>query len=57
MLTAYAIRASALSIGQLVAETMAARPGHIESGELVIREEGGTRGISTSLFSRWSAHA
>lgn len=57
VLTAYAIRASALSIGQLLAETMAARPGHIESGELVIREEGGTRGISTSLFSRWSAHA
>ena len=57
VLTAYAIRASALSIGQLLAETMAHRPGQTDSGELVIREEGGSRGISTSLYSRWTSDA
>lgn len=55
VLTAYAIRASALSIGQLLAASLAERRGTIETGELVIREESGARGISTSLFSRWSA--
>ena len=57
VLTAYAIRASALSISQLLAETMAGRAGRIDSGELVIREEGGRYGISTSLFSRWTSDA
>ena len=57
VLTAYAIRASSLTIGQLLAETMAARGGEIETGELVIREDGGARGISTSLFSRWTSDA
>ncbi len=57
VLTAYAIRASSLSIGQLLAQVMAARGGAIESGELVIREEGGVNGISTSLFSRWTLDA
>ena len=55
ILTAYAIRASALSIGQLLTATLGSRPGRVECGELVIREEGGQRAISTSLFARWSA--
>ncbi len=55
VLTAYAIRASAVSIGQLVEETLAGRRGRIENGELAIREEGGARAIPTSLFSRWSS--
>jgi 23S rRNA (cytosine1962-C5)-methyltransferase len=29
--------------------------GRLESGELVIRTEGGGRMLSTSLFSRWIA--
>ncbi len=56
ILTAYSIRASFLSIHELAAECLADRGGHLESGELVIREEGGGRGLSTSLFSRWSPH-
>ena len=55
VLTAYAIRASALSIGQLLEASLAERGGTIETGELVIREEGGGRGLSTSLYSRWRA--
>ena len=54
ILTAYAIRASFLSIDELAAECLAGRDGILESGELVLREEGGGRALSTSLFSRWS---
>jgi 23S rRNA (cytosine1962-C5)-methyltransferase len=54
VLTAYAIRASALSIGQLLAEVLASRGGRIETGELAIREAGGRRALPTSLFARWS---
>jgi 23S rRNA (cytosine1962-C5)-methyltransferase len=38
VLTVYAIRASALAIGQLVQETLAERPGTFEVGELAITE-------------------
>ncbi|WP_421725145.1 class I SAM-dependent methyltransferase [Bauldia sp.] len=54
ILTAYAIRASFLSIHELSAECLAEAGGTLESGELVIREEDGGRALSTSLFSRWS---
>ena len=56
ILTAYSIRASFLSIHELAAECLAELGGLLESGELVLREAGGGRGLSTSLFSRWSAH-
>jgi len=55
VLTAYAIRASALAFGQLVAETLAERKGHLEMGELAIAEAGHGRLLPTSLFARWSA--
>lgn len=54
ILTAYSIRASFYSIDELAAEALAGRDGLLESGELVLREEGGGRRLSTSLFSRWS---
>ena len=54
ILTAYSIRASFYSIDELAAECLAGRGGLLESGELVLREEGGGRALSTSLFSRWS---
>ena len=55
ILTAYSIRASFYSIDEVTAEAMAGMGGLIESGELILREEGGGRALSTSLFSRWSA--
>jgi 23S rRNA (cytosine1962-C5)-methyltransferase len=55
ILTAYSIRASFYSIDELTAECLGARGGLLESGELVLQEEGGGRRLSTSLFSRWSA--
>ncbi len=57
ILTAYAIRASALSIGQLLTETMVHRSGSIDCGELAITEESGARAIPTSLFARWRSDA
>jgi 23S rRNA (cytosine1962-C5)-methyltransferase len=55
ILTAYSIRASYLAIDELAAECLDGLGGVLESGELVLREEGGGRPLSTSLFSRWSA--
>lgn len=51
VLTAYAIRASHLSLDMLAREILG---GGVVSGELALREEGG-RLLGTSLFSRWSA--
>jgi 23S rRNA (cytosine1962-C5)-methyltransferase len=56
ILTAYAIRASALAIDQVTREALAGRGGDFSRGELVIREEDGERVIPTSLFTRWSSH-
>ena len=55
ILTAYSIGASFYSMDELTAEAMAGMGGLLESGELVLREQGGGRALSTSLFSRWSA--
>jgi 23S rRNA (cytosine1962-C5)-methyltransferase len=55
ILTAYSIRASYVAIDELAAECLDGLGGVLESGELVLREEGGGRALSTSLFSRWSA--
>lgn len=48
VLTAYAVRASALSFHELMREVTGAA---VSSGELVLRESGG-RALSTSLYSR-----
>ncbi len=53
ILTAYSIRASFTAIDELTAECLDGLDGTLESGELVLREEGGGRALSTSLFSRW----
>ncbi len=55
-LSAYSIRASFMAIHEVSAEALAGLPGKLESGELLLREEGGGRYLSTSLFSRWSRH-
>jgi 23S rRNA (cytosine1962-C5)-methyltransferase len=53
-LSAYSIRASFMATHELSAEALSGLPGTLESGELLLREEGGGRALSTSLFSRWS---
>jgi 23S rRNA (cytosine1962-C5)-methyltransferase len=53
-LTVYAVRMSALAIGELVRQQFAGLGGIVECGELGVREE--TRGLilPTAIFARWS---
>ncbi len=55
ILTAYAMRLSSQSLGNLMADTMQDRGGEIDSGELLIKQDSADRYLSTSLYSRWSA--
>ena len=54
VLTVYAVRMSALAIGELVRQTFADLGGKVELGEMAVREE--TRGLllPTAIFARWS---
>jgi len=51
--TAYAIRASALAMGGVMKDLLAARGGTFETGELAIREAESERLLPTSLYVRW----
>ena len=55
ILTAYTIRASFLSIHELMQEVYGDLGGLLESGELTIKTENSERHLSTSMFSRWTA--
>lgn len=55
VLTAYAIRASFLSIHELMQEVFGDMGGQLESGELTIKTENSDRHLSTSMFSKWTA--
>lgn len=57
VLTVYAIRASALSFAELVAEALGDRAGELDMGELAIRSRDGRAMVPTSLFVRWCSHA
>jgi 23S rRNA (cytosine1962-C5)-methyltransferase len=57
ILTAYAIRASALSLDGLARECFAGRDGQQTCGELAIAETDGPRLVGTSLFVRWRSTA
>jgi len=54
VLTVYAVRMSALAIGELLEQTLADLGGTVEMGEMAVREE--TRGLllPTAIFARWS---
>ena len=53
-LTVYAVRMSALSIGELLAQAFADLPGTIEAGELGMREEARGLVLPTAIWARWS---
>ncbi len=53
VVTAYAIRMSAVSLDTLVREHIGARGGEFSSGELAITERANGRPLVTSLFTRW----
>jgi len=55
VVTAYAIRASALSLCNSLQEALAGLGGRTTCGELALRESSAGRLISTAIFSRWEA--
>ncbi len=55
ILTVYAVRMSALSIGRLLAEATGPRGGHVEQGDMATREEARGGLLPTAIFARWQA--
>jgi 23S rRNA (cytosine1962-C5)-methyltransferase len=55
IMTVYAIRMSALSIGELLRQSFADLPGTVECGELGVREEARGLILPTAIWARWSA--
>jgi 23S rRNA (cytosine1962-C5)-methyltransferase len=53
-LTVYAVRMSALAIGELVRQACADLGGTVECGELGVREEARGLILPTAIFARWS---
>ena len=54
VLTVYAVRMSALAIGELVRQTLAGLGGKVEVGEMAVREEARHLLLPTAIFARWS---
>ena len=53
-LTVYAVRMSALAIGELLGQHCAHLGGTVEAGELAVREEARGLELPTAIFARWS---
>lgn len=54
VLTVYALRMSALAIGELLRQTLAELGGTVECGEMAVREEARGLLLPTAIFARWS---
>ena len=54
VLTVYAVRMSALAIGELVRQLFADLGGRVECGEMAVREEARGLLLPTAIFARWS---
>jgi 23S rRNA (cytosine1962-C5)-methyltransferase len=54
VLTVYAVRMSALAIGELVRQALADLGGTVECGEMAVREERRGLLLPTAIFARWS---
>ena len=57
VITAYAIRASALSLYYPLGEMVAGLGGRLATGELALVERSASRLLSTAIFARWQAEA
>ncbi len=55
VLTVYAVRMSALAIGELLRQVTADLGGTVECGEMSIREEARGLLLPTAIFARWSS--
>jgi 23S rRNA (cytosine1962-C5)-methyltransferase len=54
VLTVYAVRMSALAIGELVKQTFGDLGGQVACGEMAVREEARGLLLPTAIFARWS---
>ncbi len=54
VLTVYAVRMSALAIGELLRQVTADLGGKVECGEMAVREEARGLLLPTAIFARWS---
>ena len=54
-LTVYAVRMSAMALGNLLNTHFADLPGKIEFGELAVREQARGHLLPTAIFARWSS--
>jgi 23S rRNA (cytosine1962-C5)-methyltransferase len=54
VLTVYAVRMSALAIGELVKQVFGDLAGTVEMGEMAVREEARDLLLPTAIFARWS---
>ena len=55
IITVYAVKASAIHLGQALQDVMSKSEGSVESGELVTREKSAGRLLSQAVFARWSS--
>jgi 23S rRNA (cytosine1962-C5)-methyltransferase len=53
-LTVYAVRMSALAIGEMLRQAFSDLPGRVEAGELAVREEARGLALPTAIWARWS---
>ncbi len=53
VLTVYAVRMSALAIGELLAQLTGDLGGEVECGEMAVREESRSLLLPTAIFARW----
>ena len=54
VLTVYAVRMSALAIGELIEQSLGDLGGTVEMGEMAVREEARGLLLPTAIFARWS---
>ena len=54
VLTVYAVRMSALAIGELVSQALGPLGGRVECGDMAVREEARGLLLPTAIFARWS---
>ncbi len=54
LLTAYAVKASALTLYYAMQEMMAGCHGQVSAGEIVLDEKSAGRRLSTAIFARWN---
>jgi 23S rRNA (cytosine1962-C5)-methyltransferase len=55
VLTAYAVKASALTLYYSMEEMMRGKNGSLEAGEVILQEKSGARSVSMAIYTRWCA--